>query len=152
MKTAVIMIGIQASGKSAFCNKRLSDSFVHISMDELNTRNKERILLEDCISKELCIVIDNTNPKKEDRQRYIPILKQNDYRIVGYFMQSRVADCISRNKRRSDKDRVPDNAIAATSNKLELPKYAEGFDELYFVSLSGNDFVIEKWEEEDEVR
>lgn len=147
MKTAVIMIGIQASGKSSFCNKHLPDSFVRISLDELNTRKKERSLLEDCISRELCIVIDNTNPKKEDRQRYIPILKQNNYRIIGCFMQSRIADCISRNKSRSAKDRVSDAAIAATSNKLELPEYAEGFDELYFVRLSDNDFVIEKWEE-----
>ncbi|MCR5811431.1 MAG: AAA family ATPase [Lachnospiraceae bacterium] len=147
MKTAVIMIGIQASGKSAFCRKGLPDSLVRISLDELNTRNKEKNLLTDCISKGLSIVIDNTNPRKEDRQRYIPILKKNEYRIVGYFMQSRIADCISRNKNRSEKDRVPDIAIAATSNKLELPEYAEGFDELYFVRFSDNDFVIEKWEE-----
>ena len=67
MKTAVIMIGIQASGKSTFCSKYLSDGFVRISMDELNTRNKEKLLLAECISKGMDIVIDNTNPKKENR-------------------------------------------------------------------------------------
>ena len=42
---------------------------------------------------------------------------------------------------------MPDTAIAATSNKLELLELVEGFDALYFVRLSDNDFVIEKWEE-----
>ena len=35
---------------------------------------------------------------------------------------------------------------------LELPKYAEGFDELYFVKIEGDSFVIEGWEEDDEIR
>lgn len=150
-KTAVIMIGIQASGKSTFCRKCLQDSYTRINLDELNTRNKEKNLLADCISKGLDIVIDNTNPTKADRQRYIPALRENGYRVIGYFMQSRIADCISRNKNRSDKDRVPDTAIAATSNKLEHPEYAEGFDELYFVRMVDDGFVVDNWEEEDEI-
>ena len=152
MKTAVIMIGIQASGKSTFCSKCLPDSFVRISLDELNTRNKEKKLLTDCISEGLNIVIDNTNPKKEDRQKYIPMLQKNGYRIVGYFLQSRITDCIRRNENRQGKDKVPKAAIASVSNKLELPKYAEGFDELYFVKIEGDSFVIEGWEEDDEIR
>ena len=148
MKTAVIMIGIQASGKSTFCSKCLQDRFVRISLDELNTRNKEKKLLMDCISKELDLVIDNTNPTKDDRQRYIPVLIENDYRIVGYFMQSRIADCIKRNENRQGKSRIPNAAIASTSNKLEIPEYAEGFDELHFVRILDDKFIVENWEEE----
>ena len=151
MKTAVIMIGIQASGKSTLCCKCLPDSFVRISLDEQNTRNKEKKLLTDCISKGVDIVIDNTNPTRADRQRYIPVLRENDYRIIGYFMQSRIADCIRRNENRQGKDRIPRTAIAATSNKLELPEYAEGFDELYFVRMLDDGFIVENWEEENEI-
>ena len=145
------MIGIQASGKSTFCNRYFPDSFAHISLDELNTRNKEKNLLMDCISKGLNIVIDNTNPTKDDRQRYIPVLKENKYRIAGYFMQSRIADCVKRNENRQGKSRIPNSAIAATSNKLELPEHTEGFDDLYFVRMLDDEFIVENWEEENEI-
>lgn len=150
-KEAIIMIGIQASGKSSFCKRIIPDSFVRISLDELNTRNKEKRLLSDCIAKEKDIVIDNTNPTKADRERYIPVLKENGYEVTGYFMQSRVKDCIRRNEERQGKARVPAAAIAATSNKMELPEYSEGFDKLFFVKLFHDDFFIDKWEKEDEV-
>ena len=45
-KQAVVFIGIQASGKTTFYNRMLSDgTYTHISLDELHTRNKENILL-----------------------------------------------------------------------------------------------------------
>ena len=66
-------------------------------------------------------------------------------------MQSWVKDCVSRNERRQGKDKVPSAAIAATSNKMELPEYSEGFDRLFFVKLYHDDFVIDEWEEEDEI-
>ena len=40
---------------------------------------------------------------------------------------------------------VPNKAIACTSNKLELPEYEEGFDELYFVSIDGEGFRVERY-------
>ena len=76
-KTAIIMIGIQVSGKSTFCRMNIPDNFVRISLDDLNTRNREKILLSECIAKEKNIVIDNTNPTKADRKRYIPVLKKS---------------------------------------------------------------------------
>lgn len=150
-KKAVIMMGIQASGKSSFCKERLNEGCVRISMDEVKTRNMEKKKLTECIAKGSNIVVDNTNPTRDDRHRYIPVFRENGYRVIGYFMQSRVADCISRNEKRQEKAKVPATAIAATSNKLEIPEYSEGFDELYFVRLAENDFIIERWEEENEI-
>lgn len=151
MKKAIIMMGIQASGKSSFCKNQLSEGYVRINLDELNTRNKEKLQFDECIGNGKSIVIDNTNPTKADRQRYIPALKEAGYVIAGYFMQSRVADCIERNEMREGREKVPSTAIAATSNKLELPDYSEGFDELYYVQIEDVGFRIDKWEEENEV-
>ena len=39
-----IMIGIQGSGKSTFCNVHLSE-FTRINLDTLHTRNKENIAI-----------------------------------------------------------------------------------------------------------
>jgi len=46
--TMAIMIGIQASGKSSFC-KYILKEYVRINLDELNTRNKERIAIMEAI-------------------------------------------------------------------------------------------------------
>ena len=141
------MMGIQGSGKSEFCSRFLADA-ERINLDTLNTRNKERLAIEECQEKGLDYVIDNTNPTREDRSRYIPDAKQRGYRVVGYFMQSRLQECIDRNNRREGKAKVPAKAIAMTSNRLEMPSKDEGFDELYFVANDGTEMKISEWREE----
>lgn len=69
------------------------------------------------------------------------------YRVVGYFMQSRLQDCIARNNLREGKERIPAKAIAMSSSRLEMP----GFDELYFVANDGTDMIISEWGENDEL-
>ena len=116
-KKAIIFIGLQASGKSTFYRQRLAKDYVHINLDTLHTRNKEKILLEDCLEKGISFAVDNTNPTIEDRARYILRAKACGYRVDGYFFQSVIAD------------------------------YAEGFDKLYFVKLEQDEFIIEEWKE-----
>lgn len=144
LKQAVILIGIQASGKSTFCQRYLSDSFhIYISLDDVGTRNRELELLMRCIDSNRSFVIDNTNPEVSDRQRYISLAKQHGYETVGIFFQSKVRECIERNELREMK--VPAKAIAATSNKLQLPSYEEGFDLLFFAQINEEGFDIKQW-------
>lgn len=149
-KTVYIMMGIQGSGKSTFCSVFLSDA-VRINLDTLHTRNKEALLIADCQRKGCDYVVDNTNPTREDRARYIPVAREAGYRVIGYFLQSRLQECIQRNNQRSGKERIPSKAIAMTSNKLEMPSRSEGFDELYFVTNDGETMSISEWREDDEV-
>ena len=147
MKTAVIIMGIQGSGKSEFYRRYLSGYYVRINLDTLKTRNKERQLLNDCFDTGKDFAVDNTNPTKADRQRYIVPAKAAGYRIIGYFMESKLQACIARNNLREGKERLPAQAIAATSNKLQMPDYKEGFDELYFVANDGINMDISPWRE-----
>ena len=151
MKTLYIMIGIQGSGKSEFCRRFLPDVF-RVNLDTLKTRNNERKAVEECQHKMISYVVDNTNPTRADRERYIPSAKALGYRIVGYFMQSRLKDCIARNNKREGKARIPEKAIAATSNKLELPSMEEGFDELFFVANDGKNMTVSEWRNNNELR
>jgi len=147
-KTAVIFMGLQGSGKSYYYNLHFKGKYEHINLDTLHTRNKESLMLKECTDRGACIVIDNTNPTRADRARYIPLLKDTGYRVIGYFFESKIKDCIRRNEERSGKARVPNIAIAATSNKLEMPSYSEGFDELYFIERSGETVMTKKdWRE-----
>lgn len=147
-KTAVIMMGLQASGKSTYYLQHFADTHAHINLDRLHTRGRERQLLLECIEKGLPFAADNTNPTAQDRARYILPAKQAGYRIIGLFFRSRVAECIARNENRSGKAKVPSAAIAATSNRLELPRLSEGFDELYYVCMTDDGFKMERWNEE----
>lgn len=146
-KTLVIMMGIQGSGKSTFYRTYLAQGYVRVNLDVLKTRHQEKLLVDKCLADGKSFAVDNTNPTKEERQRYIRPAKEAKYRIVGYFMESKLKDCIERNERREGKEKIPRMAIAATSNKLEMPSYEEGFDELYFVKNDGQTMTIERWKE-----
>ena len=148
LKKAIILIGLQASGKSSFYHEKWEGDCVHINLDTLHTRNKERLLLEDCLQKGYSFVVDNTNPTVADREKYICRAKEYGYEIEGYFFKSVIADCVERNRKRAGKARVPDKAIAYTSNLLEMPSLREGFDRLYFVRMERNGFVVEDWRKE----
>lgn len=143
-KSAVIFTGLQASGKSAFYARNFAATHVRINLDELHTRSKEKKLLDQCITAEKSFVADNTNPKAEDRARYIAPAKAAGYRIVGIYFRSSTNECIARNASREGRARVPNVAIIATAGKMEPPVLSEGFDELYYVSIEGGGFKAEK--------
>ena len=148
IRTAVRFIGIPASGKTTFFSKYFVENYIHINLDTLHTRKKEAALLVECVSKGKSFVVDNTNPKRTDRERYIAKAKAEGYRIVGYFFQSVISDCIVRNRNRAGKMRVPDIAIISKSNELEFPCFSEGYDALFFVKMNDDEFIIEEWNDE----
>lgn len=150
-KTLIIMIGLQGSGKSTFYEKYLSADYVRVNLDNLKTRYQEKLLMDECLKKGDSFAIDNTNPTRADRARYISVAKEEGYHVVGYFMESKIKDCIYRNSLREGKAKVPDKAIASTSNKLEIPSYDEGFDELYFVKNDGITMTVEPWRTNNEI-
>ena len=149
-KTLAIMMGLQGSGKSTFFEKYLSADFVRVNLDTLKTRTRERLLVEACLAEGKSYAIDNTNPTRLDRERYIPAARAAGYRIVGYVMEASVADCMTRNAGRAGKARVPDVAIAATAKKWEAPSPEEGFDALFAVQNDGVEMTVRPlWEREE---
>lgn len=144
---ALIFCGIQASGKSTFYCQRLLNSHVRVSLDLLRTRNRERLLLQFCLDTQARFVVDNTNPTAAERQRYIEPAKAAGYSIVGYYFQSIASEALRRNQQRPAAEQVPEMGIRGTRGRLEMPSFAEGFDELYFVRI-GDDgqFVVEPWQ------
>ena len=144
MPAMIIMMGIQGSGTTTFCAKNFPE-YTRINLDTLRTRKKEKDALWLAINRKENIVIDNTNPTRTDRKKYIEAGKASQYKIIGYFMQSRLQECIERNDARKGKEKIPSIAIACTSNKLEMPDYEEGFDELYFVKITVEGFGVSEW-------
>jgi predicted kinase len=148
MMEAVIFIGIQGSGKSSFFKERFFSTHVRVSLDLLKTRYREQTILEACLRTEQRFVIDNTNPTRDQRQKYIAAANASRYEVTGFYFQSIVEECLQRNSERTESERVPDVAILSTAKKLEIPTWDEGFDRLFYVRLSDQRFVIEEWQDE----
>ncbi|MHC4457096.1 MAG: AAA family ATPase [Planctomycetota bacterium] len=145
---AIIFICIQASGKSTFYFEKMSKSHLRLNLDMLKTRYRESILLNACIKAKQPVVIDNTNATRDDRERYIGKLKQNQFKVIGYYFKSSIEECLHRDKMRKGKEKIPEIGIKSTYNILELPGYSEGFDELYYISIGEDGFTVEGWKNE----
>ncbi len=146
---AVLFIGIQGSGKSEFCKQRFYATHIRLNLDMLRTRHRETLLLDACIAAKQPFVVDNTNPAKADRARYIPKAKEAGFQIAGYYFRSTVGECMRRNEARMGKERAPRPALLGTYKKLELPSVNEGFDELFYVSIDEDGrFIVEVYRDE----
>jgi predicted kinase len=144
----VLLIGIPASGKSTFYKEHFFHTHVRVNLDMLRTRNREKRLLDFCFQTRQPVVVDNTNVTVADRQKYISLGKQHQFRVRGYYFQSYVKESIARNALRTGREHVPEKGIYAKSSQLELPSFAEGFDELFYARLQDNGFLIQPWQEE----
>jgi len=67
---AVILIGIQGSGKSTLYRERFFDTHVRISLDLLKTRGREREFTETCRRRGQRFVIDNTRARGAEAELY----------------------------------------------------------------------------------
>lgn len=146
----IIFTGLQASGKSTFYQTHCAATYEHISMDLLqhnkNPRRRQLVMIEDALQAQHSVVVDNTNPTAEDRQPLIQLGRLYGAKIVGYYFEATIRQCIERNKQREGKAKVPDVAIYTTAKKMVRPTYTEGFDMLYEVSIAENGtFKVREW-------
>ena len=126
----VLFTGIPATGKSTFYKKNFVDTHIRINLDMLKTRHREDIMLKACFDAKQCVVVDNTNPTIEKRQKYIILAKAAQFKITGYYFQSKIKEAIFRNNSRSGKARIPEKGVRAAFAKLQIPHFSEGFDHL----------------------
>src|SRR5205823_4456709 len=123
----VVLVGLQASGKSTFCRERFAATHVHVSKDELrNVRQREarqRELVQAALTAGRSVVVDNTNATRADRASLIALARAFGARVVGYHFTSRVPESLARNRGREGRARVPDVAIFVTAKRWEPPAY-----------------------------
>ncbi len=138
----IIFCGIQASGKTTFYKEHFFKTHLRISLDQLHTRNKEQVFINACFSVQQRFVVDNTNPTKAERAKYITAAKAHKYKVIGYYFKTNIHDAIHRNSQRIGKENIREVGIRATFNKLEPPTFSEGFDVLYAVDIVGDGFEV----------
>ena len=143
----VLLIGIPASGKSTFCARRFADTHVRLNLDMLRTRHREAEFLATCLRVQMPFVVDNTNVSVAERARFVAPARAARFRVIGYYLASKVDECLARNAARSGEACVPDVAVRDMARRLELPTRAEGFDALHYVRMAAGEFVVEDWRE-----
>jgi predicted kinase len=143
---AVILIGIQGSGKSTFYKEKFADTHVRINLDMLRTKNREKVLIEACLEAKIKFVVDKVNASREERARYINEARRFGFGVFGYYLQTDLKAAVERNSRREGKARIPDKGLFDSLKRLQIPRYDEGFNELYYVWIDEESrFVIEPW-------
>jgi predicted kinase len=146
---AIILIGIQATGKSPFFQQQFFNTHVRINLDMLRTRNRERILPVACLEAKQPFVVDNTNLTREARADYISQAKAAGFSVIGYYFKSALQAALERNRQRDGKALIPEKGIIGAYRKLKLPSYDEGFDQLFYVEIGDNGaFIVKEWSDE----
>jgi predicted kinase len=145
----VLLMGLQASGKSTFWRERYADTHVRINLDMLRTRHRERRLFATCLEVGQPVVVDNTNVSAADREPYITQAKARGFRVVGYYFRSALAECLERNRLRPEHQRIPDRGVRGAAGRLELPSSSEGFESLWYVRIDPQvGFIVAPWQAE----
>lgn len=145
----ILFIGAQGSGKSTFFNERFRDTHLRINLDMLRTRHREGGLIDACFAFKQPFVVDNTNPTRELRERYLKKAREAKFATFAYVFDIHVEDLLARNAQRTGKARVPERAIHATLRQLQPPSRAEGFDAIHKVRVrSDGEFVVEEIHDE----
>jgi len=144
----VLLIGLPASGKTTFYQRRFAESHQHISKDLWpNISNKDRRqaeLMRQALSAGRSVVIDNTNTALADRAPAMAIAREFGARVIGYYFATTTREAVGRNRGREGKARVPDVAIFTRAKRLVVPSEDEGFDELYLVAIDPDgDFTVQ---------
>lgn len=149
----IILIGLQASGKSTFYRAHFAPTYEYVSKDLLRRskhKNKDQEQaehIESAFQEQRSVVVDNTNATLQDRQLLIELGHRYGARIIGYYFPPDITNSRERNKHRVGKAQVPDKAIYITAHKFVPPTYVEGFERLYYVRIA-DDSTSEypKWE------
>ena len=140
---AIILIGIPGSGKSSFYKERFYATHLRVNRDMLKTRRRERALIEACFKVQQRFVLDNVNATRADRTELIAAAHAARFRVVGYFFQVSTRVAVARNKERGGKAQIPLVGIFGAYKRLEPPSRADGFDELFIITIGPDrNFVV----------
>jgi predicted kinase len=134
MAEAVILVGLQGSGKTTWFRENFAQTHVHVSRDIQKTAAAEAALIADCLRKRSSFVIDDTNATRQARAPFIRGAKAAGYRVIACFFDVPVRTAIGRNNHRKDKRPIPVPAILKTAKQIEKPAIEEGFDEVRMVA------------------
>jgi predicted kinase len=140
---AIVLCGVQGSGKTTLYRDRFLATHVRISMDLLRTRAREAAFVTVCLQTRQPFVVDNTNPTPAERARYVEPARAAGFRVIGYLVEVDPAVALARNAARAGRARVSERGVGGTMRRLIRPSGAEGFDELWYATAAPDGWRVE---------
>jgi predicted kinase len=149
----VVLVGLQASGKSTFCQHTMTGDHVVVSKDHFrNARNPQRRqmqLIEDALAQGHSVAVDNTNPSPQEWTPLVAAARAHGATTIAYWFPPDLAGSRLRNAVRDDRTRVPEVGLLATLRRLRPPTVDDGFDRCYEVSFDGRGgFLVRTMDQE----
>ena len=138
---AVILCGVQGSGKTTLYRDRFLETHARVSLDLLRTRAREAAFLKLCLETRMPFVVDNTNPTVAERSRYVAPARAAGFKVVGYVVEVDHAVAAGRNAARARV--VPAAGLRDVARRLIRPTPEEGFDELFHATAAPGGWRIE---------
>jgi hypothetical protein len=129
---AIVLCGVQGSGKTTLYRDRFAATHEHVSLDVLGSRAREAALLEACLDEGRPFVVDNTNPTVADRARYLDAAREAGFKVIGYLVEGD-----------GRSEHVGPGTTAATARRFVRPALEEGFDELWHAAPARGGWRIE---------
>ncbi len=136
-----VLVGLQASGKTTFCQQVLGSRFAVVS--KANFRNarhpqqRQMHLIEEALSAGRDVVVDNTNPSPKEWVPLVEAARAHGARAVAYWFPPDLAGSTQRNAARPERARVLMAGLRATLASLRRPQVRDGFDEVRVVEFDG---------------
>jgi predicted kinase len=131
---AVILCGVQGSGKTTLYRDRFLETHARVSMDLLRTRAREAAFLKTCLETKMPFVVDNTNPTVADRARYVAPALAAGFTLVAYLVEVDQSVAAGRNTARERT--VPAAGLRDVARRLVKPTPEEGFASVFHATAA----------------
>lgn len=137
----VLLVGRPASGKSTLTKRSfLPHGYIQVNRDTLGTKEKCLKVTGQALEKKQSVVVDNTNPKKEDRKPYIDLAKKHGIPVRCLYLNvsnelSFHLNMFRQNLSKGLQRRVPLVAYRTFDKYFEEPIVSEGFDDVTVIDF-----------------
>ncbi|CAB3980855.1 bifunctional polynucleotide phosphatase kinase isoform X2 [Paramuricea clavata] len=138
----VIMVGYPASGKTTFVKKHLlPNGYVHVNRDTVGKWQKCVAMCGSELARKKSVVIDNTSPDKESRQRYIQAAKKKNVPVRCFLFNvthdhalhnNRIRELTNKDKNYKSVGRMVFNTYRSS---YQEPNTNEGFKEILHINF-----------------
>ncbi|HEX3703067.1 MAG TPA: AAA family ATPase [Vicinamibacterales bacterium] len=136
----MIFAGLPAAGKTTFYHRWFAATHRHVSKDlwpqAAGRDARERRAIGDALADGVSVVVDNTHPAAAGRRAIAALAHARGARVVGYFFDVTTREAVARNAGRTGAAKVPNVAIFTVAKRFEPPTRAEGFDQLFRLTLT----------------
>ncbi|MEU7282905.1 ATP-binding protein [Streptomyces sp. NPDC045431] len=142
-KDVAVLVGLQASGKSTFYARCLSDRYALVSKDLMprkarHKQARQMRLVREHLAAGRPVAVDNTNPSPQEWEPLVELAHAEGATVTAYWFPPDVAGSLRRNAAREAGDRVPDVGVLATLKRLRRPSRSDGFDDVREVRFDGH--------------